>query len=158
MLVSSVQQHDSVLYIVVVQLLSRVQLFATQWTVGFLSFTISQNLLKFVSIEAVMPCNHLVLLPSYPLALFSSYPQFFPASGSFPMSCLFTLGGQSIGASASASVLSMNIQGWFPLGLADLISLLSKGLSKVSSTTIWRHQLSDAQPNLRSNSHIIHSK
>ena len=89
---------------------------------------------------------------------FSSYPQSFPASGSFPVSHVFTSDGQRIRVSASASVLPVNIQGWFPLGLADLISLLSKGLSKVSSTTIWRHQLSDAQPNLRSNSHIIHSK
>ena len=61
----------------------------------------------------------------------------FPAWGSFPMSCLFTSGGQSIGASASASALPMNIQDWFPLGLTDLISLLSKGLSRVfSSTTV----------------------
>ena len=68
---------------------------------------------------------------------FSSCPQSFPASGSFPMSWLFAFGGQSIGASALASVLPMNIQGWFPLGLASLISLLSKGLSRVfSSTTV----------------------
>ena len=67
--------------------------------------------------------------------------QSFPASGSFPMSQFFTSGGQSIGTSASASVLPMNIQGWFPLGLTGLISLLSKGLSRVSSrTTVWRHQ------------------
>ena len=72
-------------------------------------------------------------------ALFSSCPQSFPASGFFPMSRLFTSGGQIIGASASASVLSMNIQGWFPLGLAGLISLQSKGLSRVfSNTTVWK--------------------
>ena len=75
------------------------------------------------------------------VASFSSCPQSFPASGSFPMSGLFASGGQSIGASASASVLLMNIQGWFPWGLTDLISLQSKGLSRVfSSTTIWKHQ------------------
>ena len=76
--------------------------------------------------------------PSQPLLPpFFSCPQFFPASGSFPMSQLFTSGGQSIGASASASVLPMNIQGWFPLGLTDFISMQSKGLSRVfSSTTI----------------------
>ena len=72
---------------------------------------------------------------------FSSYPQSFPASESFPISRLFASGGQSIGASASASVLPMSIQSWFPLGLTGLISLLSKGLSRVfSSTTVWKHQ------------------
>ena len=74
----------------------------------------------------------------------------FPASGSFPMSWLFTLSGRSIGASVSTSVLPMNIQGWFPL-----ISLLSKGLSGIfSSMTILKHQLFGAQPSLWSNSHI----
>ena len=68
-------------------------------------------------------------------AISSSCPQSFPASGSFPMSRLFTSGGQSIGASASASVLPMNIQDWFPLGLTGLISLKSKGLSRVFFNT-----------------------
>ena len=72
---------------------------------------------------------------SYPAVPFSSSPQSFPASGSFPVSQLFESGGQSIGASASASVLPMNIQDWFPLALTGLISLLSKGLSKVFSNT-----------------------
>ena len=68
-------------------------------------------------------------------------PQSFPASGSFQMNQFFMSGGQSIGASASASALPKNIQDWFPLGLTGLISLLSKGLSRVfSSTTIWKHQ------------------
>ena len=72
---------------------------------------------------------------------FSSYLQSFPTSGTFLMSWIFALGGQSIGASASASVLPMNIQDWFPLGLTGLISLESKGLSRViSGTTIWKHQ------------------
>ena len=72
---------------------------------------------------------------------FSSCPLSFPASESFPMSRLFTSGGQTIGASASASVLPVNIQGWFPLGLTGLISLLSMGLSRVFfSTTVWNHQ------------------
>ena len=72
---------------------------------------------------------------------FSSCPQSFPASGSFQMSQLFASGGQSIGASASASVLPMNIQGWFPLGWTGWISLLSKELSRVfSNTTVQRHQ------------------
>ena len=86
---------------------------------------------------------------------FSSCPQSFPASGSSQMSQLFAWGGQSIRVSASTSVLPMNIQGWFPLGLTDLISLLPKGLLWVfSSTTVWRHQFFDTQPFLWSNSHI----
>ena len=68
---------------------------------------------------------------------FSSHLQSFPASGSFPMSQLFTSGGQIIGASASASVLPMNNQGWFPLGLIGLISWQSKGLSRVFSSTFF---------------------
>ena len=78
---------------------------------------------------------------------FSSCPQFCPASGFFLMSWLFASGGQNSGASASASVLPMNIQDWFPLGLTCLISLQSKGLSNVfSSTTV--HQFFSAQPSL----------
>ena len=84
--------------------------------------------------------------PSHPLAPFSSCPQCFPASGSFPVSRPFTSGGQSIGASASASVLPMNTQGWFSLGLTGLISLMSKGRPRVfSSTTVSKHQLFRAQ-------------
>ena len=83
----------------------------------------------------------------------SSCLQSFPASGSFPMSQLFASGGQSTGA--SASVLPMSIQGWFPLGFTGFISLLSKGLSKVFfSTTVQKHQFFGAQPSLWSNSHI----
>ena len=86
---------------------------------------------------------------------FSTCPQSFPASGSFQMSQLLASGGQSMGSSVSASVLSMNIQGWFPLGLTGLISLQSKRLSRVfSSTTIWKHQFFGTQPSLWSNSHI----
>ena len=72
---------------------------------------------------------------------FSSCLQSFPASGSFQMSQLFTSGGQNIGVSASASVLSMNIQDWFPLGWTGWISMLFKGLAKVfSNTTVQKHQ------------------
>ena len=86
---------------------------------------------------------------------FSSFPQSFPASGSFPKSRLFTSGGLSIGASASVSVLSMISQGWFPLALTGLISVLSKGLLKVfSSTTVGKHQFFGTQHFLWSNSHI----
>ena len=90
---------------------------------------------------------------------FSSCPQSFPTSGSFPVSWLFASGGQSIGASASVSVLLMNIQGWFPLGLTDLSSLQSKGLSRAfSNPTIRKHQFFSAQPSLWSNSFwsIVH--
>ena len=78
---------------------------------------------------------------------FSSCPQFFPASGSFPMIWLFASGGQSIGVSVTASVLPVNNQGWFPLGLTDLISLLSKELSRdFFSTTVWKHQFFGTHP------------
>ena len=137
----------------VIQPLNCVQLSATPQTTACqasLSLTISQSLLKLMSIESVMPLNHLILW-----CPFSSCPQSFPSSGSFPESQLFASGGQSIGASASASVLPINIKDWFPLGLTGLMSLLSKGLSRVfSSTRIWKHQVFSAQPYLWSNSHI----
>ena len=89
------------------------------------------------------------------VAHFPSCPQSFPASGSFPMRQLFTSGGQSTGVSASASVLPMSIQGWFPLGLTGLISLLSKGLSGVfSSNIVQRNQFFGTLPSLWSNPHI----
>ena len=88
------------------------------------------------------------------VAPFSSCPQSFPALGFSPVSCLFASGIQSIGLRASASVFPVNIQGWYPLGLTGLISLLSKGLSRVfSSTTVRKHQFFGAQPSLWSNSH-----
>ena len=86
---------------------------------------------------------------------FSSCLQSFSASESFLMSWLFASGGQSIGASASASVLPMNIPDWFPLGLTGLISLQCKGLSRVfSNTTVQQHQFFSTQLSLWSNSHI----
>jgi len=101
--------------------LSHVRLFATPWTAArqaSLSITNSRNLLKLMSIESVMPSNHLILChPLLLLPSFSSCLQRFPASESFPMSLFFSWGGQSIGASALASVLPMNIQDWFPLRL-----------------------------------------
>ena len=115
---------------------SHVRLFVTQWTAAHqasLSITSSQSLLKFMSIEAVMPSNHLALC--HPLLLLQS----FPASGSFPVSQFFASGGQRIGA--SASVLAVSIQGWFPLGWTGWISLQSKGLPRVfSSTTVQTHR------------------
>ena len=94
--------------LVVVQLFSHVPLFATPWTAAHqasLSFTISWSLLRLMSIESVMPSNHLILVVP-----FSSCLQSFPASGAFPMSQLFTSGGQSIRTSALASVFVVNIQ------------------------------------------------
>ena len=86
---------------------------------------------------------------------FSSCLQSFPASGSFQMSQLSILGGQSIGVSASTSVLPMNIQDWFPLGWTGWISLQSKGPSRVfSNTIVSKHQFFSAQLSLQSNSHI----
>ena len=101
---------------------------ATPWTAAHqasLSFTVSQSLLKLISIELVMPSNHLILC-----CLLLLLCSVFPSTRSFPMSQLFSSGGQSIGASASVSVLPMNIQDWFLLGLTGLISLLFKGLLK----------------------------
>ena len=84
----------------------------------------------------------------------SSRLQSFPASWSFPMNQFFASGGQRIGASSSVSVIPMNIQDGFPLGLTGLISLQSKGLSAdFSNTTVWKHQFFSAQPSLWSNSH-----
>ena len=135
-----------------VQSLSHVLLFVNPWTAALqasLSITNPQSLLKLMSIESVMPSNHLILcLP------FSSHLQSFPASGSFPTRQLFSSGGQSVGALASASVLPMNIQGLFPLGLTGLIFLLSNGLSRVFSSTIRKHQFFSTQPSLWSNSYI----
>ena len=111
-----------VVFCFAVQLLSRVWLFATLWTAArqpSLSFAISQSLLRFMSIESVMPSNNLILCRP-----FSPCPQFLPASESFPVNQVLVSGGQNIGA--SASVLPMNTQDWFPLGLSGLISLLSK--------------------------------
>ena len=86
---------------------------------------------------------------------FSSCLQSFPASKSFTVSQFFLSGGQSIGVSASISVLPMNIQDWFPLGLTGLISLQSRGLSRVfSNTTVQKHQFFSTQLSLWSNSHI----
>ena len=98
---------------------------------------------------------HLTISPS--VIPFSSCLQSFPASGSFPMSQIFASSGQSIGASTSASILPMNIQGWFPLGWTGLISLLSKELSRVfSNTTVQKHQFFSTQLSLWSNSQSIH--
>ena len=129
-----------------VQLLSHVLLFATPWTAAHqvsLFITNSRSLLKLRSIEPVMPSNHLILCRPllHPLSIFPSI-RFF--SNEF-----FTSGGQIIGVSASASVLPMNIQDWFPLGWTGWISLQSKGFSIVfSNTTVQKHQFFGAQLSL----------
>ena len=100
--------------------------------------------------DAIQSCH--LLLPRSP-----PYPQSFPTSGSFPVNQFFTSGGHSTGDSSSTSVLPMNIQDWFPLGLTGLISLLSKELSRVfSSITVWKHQYVSTHSSLWSSSHIIH--
>ena len=127
--------------------------FPTPWTAAHqasLLITSSQSLLKFMSIESVMPSNHLILC--CPLLLL---PSILPSIRVFSNESVLTSGWQSIRASSSASVLPINIQDWFPLGLTGLISLLSKGLSRVfSCTTVQKHQFFSAQLSLWSNSHI----
>ena len=106
---------------------------------------IHHQLLEFTQTHVHESVMHLTIL-SFVIP-FSSCLQSFPASGSFPMSQLFASGGQNVGVSASASVLPMNIQDWFPLGWTGLISLQSKGLLRVFfSTTVQRHQFFNAQP------------
>ena len=138
-------------YISSVQSLSPVRLFATPWITALqasLSITKSQSLLKLMSIESVMPSNHLILCcPLLP-------PSIFPASRSFQMTQLFAWGGQSTGVSASTSFLPKKSQGWSS-EWTGWISLQSRGLSRVfSNTTVQTHQFFGAQPSSQSNSHI----
>ena len=127
--------------LIVIQLLSRVRLFVTPWTAAHRASRPS---------PPPGACSNSCSLSHWCISSsdspFSLCPQSFPASASFPLSWLFPSGGQSIGASASASVLPMNIQVWFPLGLTGLISLQSKGLSRVFSRTIvQRHEFFSTQ-------------
>ena len=135
-------------FVISVQLLSCVQLFATPWTAArqaSLSISNSWSLLKLMSIESVMPFNYLILCHHL---LF--LPSIFPSIRVFSNESVFHIGGQSI--AVSTSVLLTNIQDWFPLGL---IFLLSKGLSRVfSNTTVQKHQFFGGQLSLGSNSHI----
>ena len=127
-----------------VQSLGLVQLFATPWTAAqqvSLTITNSWNLLRLMSTESTMPSNHLILFIP-----FFSCLQSFPASESFLRRQVFASAGQSIGASALASVLAMNIQYYFLLGWTGLVSLLSKGLSRIfSNTTVKIHQFFGTQ-------------
>ena len=118
------------------QLLSHVQFSATPWTTtcqASLSITNSQSLLKLCPLSRW--CHPTI---SASVVSFSSRLQSCPASGYFPVSQFLALSGQSIGTSASTSVLPMSIQDWFPLGLTDLISLQSKGLSRVFANTQFK--------------------
>ena len=139
-----------------------VWLFLTPWTAAHqasLSFTVSQSLLKLMSIESVMPSNHLILcLPFFCLQSFS-------ASGSFPnelvLCLLFASDGHSIGVSNSALVLPMNIQGWFPLGLTGLISLLLKytfSLASPSAQVLYPRSLLTSAPASRACSLILRAE
>ena len=137
---------------IVVQLLSYIWLFVTAWTVAC---QVPHPSLSSGACSDSCPLSWWCYLTiSSSVTSFSFCPQSFLASRSFPMSQLFASGGQGIGASASASVLPINIQDWFLLGLTGLI-LHSKGLSRVfSSTPIWQHQFFNIQPSLWSSSRI----
>ena len=142
-----------IILIVVVQLLSSVWLFMTPWTAASpasLSFTVSQSLLKPLSDESMMPCNHLLLCDSSsPSALNISQ------SGSFPVSWFLASGGQSIGASGSASGLPVSVQRSHASGLTGFISLQHSGLTRVfATTTVQKQQFFGAQPSLWSSPHI----
>ena len=116
---------------------------------GFSVLQCLPELLKFMSTESVMSSNHLILWCSLLLL-----PSIFPSIRVFSKESALC-GGRSIGASASASILPMNIQGWFPLGLTGLISLLSKGLSRVfSCSTIRKHHFFGTPPSMVQFSHL----
>ena len=136
-----------------VQLLSRVLLFATPWTApcqASLSITNSWTLFKLMFIKSVMPSSYLILC--YPLLLL---PSIFPSIRIFANESVLHIRWPKYWVSASVSVFPMNIQDWFPLGWTGLISLQSKGLSRIfSNTTVQKHQFSGTQLSLESNSHI----
>ena len=141
------------LYSWFIQFSSVAQSFAIPWTAAhqtFLSFTISQSLLKLMSIELVMSSNHLILCR--PLLL---PPSILPSTRVSSNESVFCIRWQNIGVSASTSVLPMNIQDWSPLGWTSWISLQSKGLLRVfSSTIVQKHQFFGTELSLQSNSHI----
>ena len=136
-----------------VQSLSRVRLFATPWIAArqaSLSITNSRSLPKLMSIESVMPSNHLILCHSLLLL-----PSIFPSFRVFSNESALRFRWAKYWSFSPASVLPMNIQDWFPLGLTGLISLQSTGISRVfSNTTVQKHKFFGAQPSLWPNSHI----
>ena len=133
-------------------------IFVTPWTAArqaSVSLTISRSLTKFMSIASVMSSCNLILWHTL-LLLSSNFPcpQSFPASGTFPISQLFASDDQNTRISGSASVIPASIQGWFSLRLTGWISVLSKELSGVfSSTPVWRHGVFGTLPSLWSGSH-----
>ena len=135
------------LLVVVVQSLNHVRLFAAPWTIAcqaLLFFTISQSLFKLMPIESVMPSNHLILC--YPLLIL---PAVFPRIRVFCNESVLHIRWPKYWGFSSASVLPINIQDWFSLGWTGLISLQSKGLSRVfSDTTVQKHQFFGAQLSL----------
>ena len=141
-----IREPESPKVFLIVQSLSCVWLFATPWTAACqasLSVTNSQNLLKLMSIGSVMPSSHLILY--HPLLL----PSIFPSTMVFSNEQVLHIKWPNIWASASTSVLPMNIQDWFPLGWTGWISLLSKGLSRIFfNTTVQKHQLFGTQLSL----------
>ena len=155
---TSLQNHEKVIFLLFkplqfssIQSLSHARLFAIPWTAAHQDYLSIQQLLELTQthvhrVSDTIQLSHPLSLPSPPAFNLSQHQGLFQWQ-------LFTSGDQSIGA--SASVLPMNIQGWFPLGLTGLISLLSKKLSKVfSSTIVQEHQFFSAQPSLWSNSQI----
>ena len=138
--------------LVFVRLLSCVLLFAAPWTAALqasLSFTISQSLHKLMSIESMMPSNHLILCCPFLL------PSFFSSIRVFSSELALHIRWPKYWRFSFSIVFPMNIQGWFPLRLTGLIFLLSKGLSRVfSSTTVQKHQFFGTLPSLWSSSHI----
>ena len=144
---SSLCLLPSAFLFVFVQSLSHVQLFATRWTTARqASLSITNARVYPNSCPSSQWCHPTI---SSSVSPFCSHLQSFPESGSFPVSQLFASGDQSIGVSASTSVLPMNTQDWSPLGQTSWISLLSKGLSRVfSNTTVQKHQFFGAQLSL----------
>ena len=130
-------EQKKVFIVLVVQLLNRVCLWnPMDWSLP--GSSVLHCLLKFAQIHVHWVSG--AIQPSYTVTRFSSWPWYFPAPGSFPMSWFFVSGGQSIGASAPATVFPVNNQGWFPLRLTDWLSLQSKGPSRVfSNTTVQKH-------------------
>ena len=136
--------------VVIVQLLSPSNSLWLHELQASLCFTVSQSLLRFMSIESALPFNHLILCLRLLLLL-----SIFPSFRLFSNELAVCISGQSSGASSLSSGFPMNIQGWFPLGLTGLISLQPKGLSRIlSSTTIWKHQFFGIHASLWPNSHI----
>ena len=128
--------------------------FTTPWTAS-LQAPLSSPSSRVCSNSCPLSQGHYVTISSS-AAAFSSCLQSFPSWGSFPMRQLIASGGQSIGASASSSILPINVQGQFLLGLTGLISLYSNEFSRVFSAALWKHQFFSAQPPLWSHSHIWH--